>query len=131
LANATFTDSEQTDVALDGQLLGRSELPGTSDLAYNLSGFYEKDKYAVRLSYNFRSEQVIGLTSGLTSFFDDYDQLDLNASYNITDDLVASFSVVNLTESEQYAFLGSDTKDRLLSNTYSGRRFYFGLNYQF
>jgi len=131
LANATFTDSEQTDVALDGQVLGQSELPGTSDFSYNLSAFYEKEKYSVRLSYNFRSEQVLGLTSGLTSFLDEYDQLDLNASYNISDNLVASFAVVNLTESEQFAFLGSDTRARFLSNSYSGRRLYFGLNYQF
>lgn len=130
-ANFTTLDSEQTDVSLDGQVLGKSPLPGTSDEAFNFSVFYEQEEYSVRASYNYRSEQVLGLTSGLTSFLDAYDQVDINGSYQITENVTANLSVVNLTESEQYAYLGEDTKDRFLSNSYSGRRIYAGVNISF
>jgi len=40
-------------------------------------------------------------------------------------------SVINLTKSEQRQHLGNDTKDRFISNVYSGRRFYLGMAFKF
>ncbi|MBU3021485.1 TonB-dependent receptor [Aestuariibacter sp. A3R04] len=131
VANLTLLDSEQTDVSLDGQTLGKSTLPGTADQSFNFSVFYEQDNYSVRASYNYTSEQVQGLNSGLTLYTDAYDQVDINASYSITENLSVNASVVNLTKSEQYAYLGEDTKDRFVSSVYSGRRFYMGMNLRF
>lgn len=131
VANLTLLDSEKTDVSLDGQKLGESPLPGTADESFNFSIFYEQDSYSLRASYNYRSEQVLGLASGLTLFQDEYDQVDVNASYSITENITANVSIVNLTKSEQYAYLGEDTDDRFVSNAYSGRRAYVGLNFRF
>lgn len=131
VANFTMLNSEQTDVSLDGQTLGKSTLPGTAEKTFNASVFYEQDKYSLRVSYNYTSEQVLGLSSGLTLYRDAYDQVDVNASYSVTDYMSLNASVVNLTKSEQYTYLGDDTKDRFVSNVYAGRRFYVGMNLRF
>jgi len=53
-----------------------------------------------------------------------YEQIDLNASVNLTNDVVVTASVINLNESEQRQHLGNDTDARFYSNVYSGRRAY-------
>ena len=69
---------------------------------------------------------VGGLNNGLTVYTEPYDQLDLNVAYNLTPDWTLTASVINATKSEQRVHLGSDTKARLISNTYAGRQLYFG-----
>jgi TonB-dependent receptor len=78
-----------------------------------------------------RGEVVEGLQSGLNVYDDPYEQVDLNASYNIFKNLQLTASVINLTKSEQRQHLGNDTKDRFVSDVYSGRRYYLGLSYNF
>lgn len=67
----------------------------------------------------------------INRYSDTYDQVDVNASYNINEDITLSASVINLTKSEDYVHLGDDTKVRFLTNSYSGRRFFAGINYRF
>ena len=130
-ANYTHNKTNQANVSVQGEKVGESPLVGSADYQYNLSAYYENDDYSLRASYNKRGEVVGGLASGLNIFSDPYDQVDLNASYSLTETLVASAAVVNLTESESVQRLGNDTDSRFLSSSYSGRRFYVGLNYKF
>jgi iron complex outermembrane recepter protein len=132
-ANYTYNDTNQANVELDGEKIGESPLIGASDYQANLSVFYEDDLFSVRASYNKRGPSVGGyVSSWQTNFYSDtYDQLDVNASYNLSENLVLSASVVNLTKSESYVHLGNDTKNRFISNRYSGRRVYAGLTYRF
>lgn len=130
-ANYTYNDTSTSDIALDGKVVGTSPLVGSAKNQANFSVFYETNRFLVRASYNRRGEVVGGIASGLNIYSEPYDQIDLNASYNISDNLILTGSVVNLTESEQRAHLGDDTKDRFYSNTYSGRRIYLGLTYKF
>src|SRR3546814_9512521 len=58
------------------------------------------------------------LSSGLNIYSDPYEQVDLNASYDLFDNLQLTASVINLTKSEQRQHLGNDTKDRIISNVY-------------
>src|SRR5690606_31765609 len=97
----------------------------------NLSVYYETDRFLARASYNRRGEVVRALHSGLNIYSEPYYQIDLNASYNITDNLTMTASVVNLTEEEQREHVGNDTEARFYSNTYSGRRAYLGVTYKF
>lgn len=130
-ANYTHNKTNQANVSVQGEKVGESPLVGSADYQYNLSAYYENDDYSLRASYNKRGEVVGGLASGLNIFSDPYDQVDLNASYSVTETLVATAAVVNLTESESVQRLGNDTDARFLSSSYSGRRFYLGLNYKF
>lgn len=130
-ANYTYNDTNLAAIVLDGENIGSSPLVGSAKNQANVTLFYENEKFLARASYNRRGEVVGGLINGLTQYSEPYDQLDLNAAYNLTDALTLTASVLNATKSEQRIYLGSDTKARLLSNTYTGRQLYFGVNYKF
>lgn len=132
-ANYTRNSTNQANVELDGQKVGESPLIGSSKYQWNLSAFYENDLFSVRASYNKRGPSVGSyVASWQTNYYTAaYDQVDVNASYNLTDNLLLSASVINLTKSETYIHLGNDTKNRFIQNAYSGRRFYMGATYRF
>lgn len=98
MANATLVDS---DAQLDPSDLTQTfALTGLSDSA-NLVLFYEKDGVQVRLAYNWRDEFVQSLTQvqgdGPT-IVEDYRQLDISASYDISDTMSVYIEGINLTE---------------------------------
>ena len=98
LFNGTLvsTDSKfnPADVTQDFAITGLSD-------SFNIIGFYEKGPYKIRVAYNFREEFLQDLTQvngdGVT-FVDDYQQLDLKASYDINDNFTVFFEGINLTE---------------------------------
>lgn len=132
-ANYTRNKTNQANVELDGQKIGESPLIGSSKYQMNFSAFYEDDLFSVRASYNKRGPTVGEYNSDweMNVYSAAYDQVDLNASYNLTENLVVSASVINLTESEVYRYLGDDTDNRFIQNSYSGRRAYLGATYRF
>jgi len=129
--NFTYNDTSTADISLNGTKVGTSPLVGSSKTQVNASVFYEHGPVLLRASYNRRGQKVDGLSSGLNVYEDPYEQVDLNASYDIFKNLQITASVINLTKSEQRSHLGNDTKDRFISNVYSGRRYYMGLSYKF
>ena len=132
-ANYTRNSTNQANVELDGKKVGESPLIGSSKYQWNFSAFYEDDLFGVRASYNKRGPTVGSyVASWQTNYYTAaYDQIDVNASYDLTDSLVLSASVINLTKSETYIHLGNDTDARFIENAYSGRRFYLGATYRF
>ncbi|MFV0623379.1 TonB-dependent receptor [Sphingomonas sp. ac-8] len=129
--NFTYNDTSVADVSLNGTKVGTSPLVGSAKTQVNASVYYERGPVLLRASYNRRGEVVRGLSSGLNIYDDPYEQVDLNGSYNVFENLQLTASVINLTKSEQRQHLGNDTKDRFISNVYAGRRFYVGLAYKF
>src|SRR5690606_17634094 len=130
-ANYTYNKTNQADVNVDGEKFGESPLVGSAKYQYNLSAFYETDDYSIRASYNKRGETVLGINSGLNVYQDPYDQIDVNASYALTERWLLTASVINLTKSESTSRLGNDTDARFLNNSYSGRRYYAGITFNF
>ncbi|HIE1099606.1 MULTISPECIES: TonB-dependent receptor [Stenotrophomonas] len=130
-ANYTYNDTNLASVEINGEQIGSSPLVGSAKNQANFTMFYENEKFLARASYNRRGVVVGGLNNGFSSYSEPYDQLDLNAAYNIREDLALTASVLNVTKSEQRVHLGNDTKARLLSNTYSGRQYYVGLTWKF
>lgn len=57
--------------------------------------------------------------------------MDINASYELFDDLLLTASIVNLTKSEERQHLGNDTDARFVRSNYFGRRAYVGISYNF
>lgn len=129
--NFTYNDTSVADITLGGQSVGKSPLVGSADTQINASLFYENDKLLVRASYNRRGEVVEGLQSGLNVYTAPYQQVDINASYELMNGLVLSASVINLTKSEERQHLGNDTDARFVRRNYFGRRAYVGLSYKF
>ncbi|WP_049449728.1 TonB-dependent receptor [Stenotrophomonas maltophilia] len=130
-ANYTYNDTNLASIVLDGQEIGSSPLVGSAKNQANVTVFYENEKFLARASFNRRGQVVGGLNNGLTVYTEPYDQLDLNVAYNLTPDWTLTASVINATKSEQRVHLGSDTKARLVSNTYAGRQLYFGATWKF
>ncbi|WP_299075320.1 TonB-dependent receptor [uncultured Paraglaciecola sp.] len=131
--NFTRNLTNVADVEVDGTKVGESPLAGSSKYQGNFSVFYENDLFSARISYNQRGPTIGGLNLSWEKnyYTDTYEQIDINGSYNITENLTLSASVINLTESDNYTHLGNDTKNRFISNSYSGRRLYAGVNYRF
>jgi TonB-dependent receptor len=131
-ANYTYNDTNLAEViAPNGDLLGKTPLPGSAKNQSNFTVFYENDKFLARASYNRRGERVGSQHNGLSTYAEPYQQIDLNFGYNILENLSLNASVLNLTKEEQRVHLGNDTDARLMSNSYDGRIMYLGLTYKF
>ncbi|WP_370242116.1 TonB-dependent receptor [Marisediminitalea sp.] len=129
LANATLVDS---DAKLDPYNINQVfALTGLSD-SYNLVGFYENDDFMIRLAYNWRGEFVQSLTQSQgdgPTIVEDYQQLDLSASYELSDSLGIFFEGINLTE--EYVHKRGRFSNHMLLVEDSGRRWAFGVRGSF
>lgn len=129
LANATLVDS---DAKLDPYNINQVfALTGLSD-SYNLVGFYENDDFMLRLAYNWRGEFVQSLTQSQgdgPTIVEDYQQLDLSASYELSDSLGIFFEGINLTE--EYVHKRGRFSNHMLLVEDSGRRWAFGVRGSF
>lgn len=130
-ANYTRNITNKADITVDGVLEGQSPLVGSAKYQYNLSAYYETDDYSLRASWNKRGDTVLGLNSGFNVYQDPYDQIDLNASYSINEDIVVNASVVNVTGEEATSRVGDDVSSRIYNTSYSGKRYYVGVTYNF
>ncbi len=97
IANATIVN---TNAEYDKSRFDRSfVITGLSD-SYNLVGFYESDKYQVRLAYNWRDEFLMDFRNNEPVFVRAYGQWDLSASYNLTQNVTFTLEGINITGEE-------------------------------
>lgn len=97
VVNATFVS---TNAEYDAKKFDSSfALVGLSD-SYNIVGFYENDKYQVRLAYNYRDQFLRTVVDSEPSYVEDYGQFDLSASYNLTENITITFDGINITGEE-------------------------------
>jgi len=126
---ANFTtvngDLEADREALDYQFA----LTGMNDSA-NLSGFYETDKYSVRLSWNWRDEFLGGFDQHNSPVYtEEYEQWDLNASYNVNDNFEVYAQGLNLTGETIRTYIRY--KEQLSSLGQYGTTYIVGARYKF
>ena len=126
---ANFTtvngDLEADREALDYQFA----LTGMNDSA-NLSGFYETDKYSVRLSWNWRDEFLGGFDQHSSPVYTEaYEQWDLNASYNVNDNFEVYAQGLNLTGETIRTYIRY--KEQLSSLGQYGTTYIVGARYKF
>lgn len=105
-ANYTVVNSDTSFNDLGDPTLSQFALTGLSDTA-NLVGIYENDNFQVRLAYNWRDKFLSQTNRGNSNnptYVDEYEQVDLSVSYNVTDALTVSFEGINLTgeDNRQY-----------------------------
>ena len=129
--NATFTDNE---AEFNGQKL---PFANVSDESFNLSGFYEGEQFTIRLALNNRGEyaRTISGRQGLVEYVDDYTQLDLSSSYDISDSLTVFFEAINIAGEDETVFYGegADQKYENFLRYYEDRepRINFGIRGSF
>lgn len=105
-ANATLNDSKvEKPAILDnaGLTLVPTRdvpLPGTSDVVYNIGGYYEKYGLSLRLQYQMRTTWADGFADNLADAGDTYwagdDELDFSARYELVKGLEVYFDASNL-----------------------------------
>ena len=129
MANATLVDSNaELDPSDITQVFA---LTGLSD-SLNLVAFYEDGPLQARIAWNWRDSFVQSLTQsngdGVT-IVEDYAQLDMSGSYDLTDNISVFFEGINLTE--EYVHKRGRFANQLLLIEDSGRRFAFGIRGSF
>lgn len=87
-ANVTLNDSQVTKPAIGAVPSRKVRLPGTSDLIYNVGGYYEKYGLSLRVQYQRRSDWLDTIADDLTDAGDTYwaadEEMDISARYAIT-----------------------------------------------
>jgi len=73
-------------------------LEGLSDTA-NLVLMYEKDDFSARIAYNWRDEFLAEANRGAGEplFTEEFEQIDISASYQVSEELSVSFAGINIT----------------------------------
>src|SRR5690606_35065181 len=106
-------------------------LLGLSDTA-NVTLIYENYGFSARLAWNWRGTFLSNNSRGGSRnpvFVDEYDQLDLNVSYDVTDNLSLSLEGINLTKSNVKTFARPPNQPWF--SVEGDRRFYLGARYRF
>jgi TonB-dependent receptor len=106
-------------------------LLGLSDTA-NVTLIYENYGFSARLAYNWRGTYLSNNSRGGSRnpvFVKEYDQLDLNVSYDITDNISVSFEGINLTKSNVETFARTENQPWFIVE--GDRRFYLGARFRF
>ncbi len=130
-ANSTFVDGDiGYDVLANPHTEDQFALTGLSD-SWNLMGFYENERFSVRLHYNNRGEFLANtnVSQRIPRFVDEFSQLDFSASYAATDNLTIFLEGINLLD-EPIVFRGR-TDQQFQSFQEGDMRLYLGARYLF
>lgn len=105
MANATLVDGDISFDNAGAPDIDQFALEGLSDSA-NLVLIYENDVVGARVAYNWRDEFLSNTNRSrrLPEYNDEYQQLDLNLTWYVNDQLNVSLDGINLTEEEQILF---------------------------
>ena len=130
-ANSTFVGGDVGyDLYANPNTEDQFALTGLSD-SWNVMGFYENERFSVRLHYNNRGEFLTNTNTAqrVPRFVDEFSQLDFSASYAPTDNLTIFLEGINLLD-EPIVFRGR-THKQVQSFQEGDMRMYLGARYIF
>ncbi|KQZ49613.1 TonB-dependent receptor [Massilia sp. Root1485] len=109
----------------DGELDGGGEMLNASKNTYNVTGYYENDRFSARLAYSHRSAYKAGVDRGASQHVDAMPSLAASVNFKINEHLTVTFDALNLTNEtiKMYA----ENKDQPRAFYSNGRTFYLGL----
>ncbi|HEY5850330.1 MAG TPA: TonB-dependent receptor [Lysobacter sp.] len=110
----------------DGEADGGDPLVGTSKNNYNLSAYFENDKFNARLAYTFRSSFYHGMLRANQYFQDDLGTLAASFGYKATDWLSVTLDAMNLNNPTLKYYVADGHPQAFYNN---GRQYY--LNFRF
>jgi iron complex outermembrane recepter protein len=116
LANYTYAD---------GALDGGGELLNSSKNTYNLTGYFENERFSARLAYNFRSAYKAGVDRGASQHVDGMPSLAASVNVKLGERLTLTFDALNLTN--ETIAMYAENSDRPRAFYSNGRTFYIGL----
>jgi iron complex outermembrane recepter protein len=132
LANYTRVYSDVDYVDSTGAVTYSGQLTNQSEESYNLTFYYEDDRFSARVSSAYRSSfptNLPGRDGNATEETGESFNIDAAARFNLTEQLAFTFEGINLTDEARYDYL---TPDNRLSfyHTY-GRSYFLGLRYSY
>lgn len=115
-ANYTYSHAKEDNGA---------DLVGASKNVGNIGGYYENNRFGVRLSYTYRSEFFVGLDRSTPQYQDDTATLSASVSYTLSDRFSLNFEALNLNDPIlKYYGRNQDQPRAFYQN---GRQYYFGI----
>jgi iron complex outermembrane receptor protein len=116
LANYTYAD---------GKLDDGGELLNSSKDTWNLTGYFEDERFSARLAYNYRSAYKAGVDRGASQHVAGMPSVAASLNLKLTRQLTLTFDALNLTNEtiKMYA----ESTDRPRAFYANGRTFYVGL----
>ena len=125
-ANYTYADGEQTSQLPPS---GDDRLVGTSKDTYNLSGYFENDRFSARVTYTYRSAFFSGLDRNTAFTQDDTDSLAASIGYIITDNFSVTLDGQNLNDPTlKYYALNKDQPRAFYKN---GPQYYLSFRFKY
>lgn len=103
LANYTYSDGKGAEGA---------DLPYNSKRQASLSPFFESGPVSLRATYTWRSKYFTGIDRGDQMYVRDAANVDVSATYNVTENIGITLSGMNLTDSEYYAYANTQRLPR-------------------
>ncbi|MBB5747377.1 TonB-dependent receptor [Brevundimonas variabilis] len=110
------------------------DLINLSPTAYNGTLYYEDDTFSMRVSAAFREQylqNVPGRNGNSIEGKKDTFNLDMSASYNLTDQVTVTFEGLNLTDEENHQYVGDGSRSSTSVYHHTGRQYYIGARYKF
>ena len=131
IANATLVESDTSYDVTD--LSQQFVVSGIGDSA-NLIGFYENDRFSIRVAYNWRDDFLAGTgqanVGGIPpTFVGEYSQWDIGAQFHATDNLTIFADAINITDETTYVYGRSDSQPLFVGQ--QGARYNVGVRYTF
>jgi len=128
--NGTYSASDTDLTDRFGNGLG---VEGLSEFSYNAIGYYETDRFGIRVAYNWRDEYL--LTSGNDPIYHaPIGWLDASAHMNLSDAVSLNVYASNILDSQDKGTYGDQAgpfNDYMNFIGYTGRQFGFGLRAKF
>jgi iron complex outermembrane receptor protein len=109
----------------DGELDGGGEMLNASKNTYNVTGYYENDRFSARLAYSYRSSYKAGVDRGASQHVDSMPSLAASVNVKINEHLTVTFDALNLTNETIRMY--AENKDQPRAFYSNGRTFYVGL----
>jgi iron complex outermembrane receptor protein len=137
LLNYTHVDSKIEYVlnATTGTYV-ENDLVNLSRNAWNATLYYEDERFSIRTSVAYRDPYLTTVPATNAPLIQGAEgtnetlNLDLSASYALTDRLTVSLEGLNLTDEANNQFIDTDT-NRLVVYTHTGRQVFLGARYKF
>ncbi|TKR29372.1 TonB-dependent receptor [Luteimonas gilva] len=123
-ANYTYADSSSDSV---------KPVFGTSRDTYNVSGYFENDKFNARLSYTYRSEFYAGVSRTDDFFQDSIGNLSASLGYKVNDWMTVTLDALNLNDPELKYYSQVNGEGRKLPYAFyeNGRQYYVNFRFRF
>jgi len=112
-----------------GHTADDTPLVGTSATTYNLTGYYENQRFSARLAYTFRSHFLVGLDRSFAENMDDSGSLDASLNFKFNDTIAIQFDALNLADQTLKYYANNSSQPRAFYS--NGRQYYAGVRLSF